>query len=124
MLSPQNSGEWTRAAGVLPSRAAALAQWDQANPYTALAGDQLARARPLRKARDLGQHECLVYSSVQGDDRWQFTGPSGEEQSVPVAGPLRSNNLSAVLAACPAGAIKARHFTDEQIYSQIEGMLT
>ena len=50
LLSPQNSGEWTRAAGVLPSRAAALAQWDQANPYTALAGDQLARARPLPPA--------------------------------------------------------------------------
>ena len=28
------------------------------------------------------------------------------------------------VAACPAGAIKARHFTDEQIYAQIEGMLT
>lgn len=27
------------------------------------------------------------------------------------------------VAACPAGAIKARHFTDEQIYAQIEGML-
>jgi heterodisulfide reductase subunit A2 len=28
------------------------------------------------------------------------------------------------VAACPSGAIKARHFTDEQIYSQIEGMLS
>jgi len=27
-------------------------------------------------------------------------------------------------AACPAGAIAARHFTDEQIYAQIEGMLS
>lgn len=27
------------------------------------------------------------------------------------------------VAACPAGAIVARHFTDEQIYAQIEGML-
>lgn len=27
------------------------------------------------------------------------------------------------VAACPSGAIKARHFTDEQIYAQIEGML-
>jgi heterodisulfide reductase subunit A len=28
------------------------------------------------------------------------------------------------VAACPSAAIKARHFTDEQIYAQIEGMLT
>jgi heterodisulfide reductase subunit A len=27
------------------------------------------------------------------------------------------------VAACPAGAIEGRHFTDEQIYAQIEGML-
>ena len=45
LLSPQNNGDWTRAAGVLPGRAAALAQWDQADPYTTFVGDQLARAR-------------------------------------------------------------------------------
>jgi heterodisulfide reductase subunit A len=28
------------------------------------------------------------------------------------------------VAACPAGAIAARHFTDEQVYAQIEGMLS
>jgi maltose-binding protein MalE len=50
LLAPQNNGEWTRAAGVLPGRAAALAQWDQAKPYTTFAGDQLARARPLPSA--------------------------------------------------------------------------
>ena len=27
------------------------------------------------------------------------------------------------VAACPAGAIVGRHFTDDQIYAQIEGML-
>ena len=51
----------------------------------------------------LAGHACLVYSSVQGDARWLFHGPAGDEQSVPVKGPLRSNNLSAVLAACRAG---------------------
>ena len=50
LLSPQNNGEWTRAAGVLPGRAAALAQWDQGNPYTTFVGDQLARAQPLPSA--------------------------------------------------------------------------
>jgi heterodisulfide reductase subunit A2 len=28
------------------------------------------------------------------------------------------------VAACPSGAIVAKHFTDDQIYAQIEGMLT
>jgi ABC-type glycerol-3-phosphate transport system substrate-binding protein len=50
LLSPQNNGEWTCAAGVLPGRAAALAQWDQSNPYTTFAGEQLARAQPLPPA--------------------------------------------------------------------------
>ena len=28
------------------------------------------------------------------------------------------------VAACPSGAIKGRHFTDQQIYAQIEGILS
>ena len=56
-----------------------------------------------RVPRDLIQHPCLIYSSVQGDARWLLHGPSGEDESVPVRGPLRSNNLSALLAACRAG---------------------
>lgn len=51
----------------------------------------------------LTDHACLVYSSVQGDARWDFVTPGGGERSVLVRGPLRSNNLSAVLAACRAG---------------------
>jgi len=42
----------------------------------------------------------------------------------------RSNVISALckacgacVAACPSGAIKARHFTDEQIFAEIEGVL-
>jgi ABC-type glycerol-3-phosphate transport system substrate-binding protein len=50
LLSPQNNGEWTRAAGVLPGRAAALAQWDQTDSYTTFIGDQLARAQALPPA--------------------------------------------------------------------------
>ncbi len=50
LLSPQNNGEWTRAAGVLPGRAAALAQWDPTEPYTTFIGEQLAQARPLPPA--------------------------------------------------------------------------
>jgi DNA-binding transcriptional LysR family regulator len=56
-----------------------------------------------RHAGDLAAHACLVYSSVQGDDRWTLASPQGDETSVAVKGPLRSNNLSAVLAAARAG---------------------
>lgn len=52
---------------------------------------------------DLARHACIVYSSVQGDDRWRLSPPAGPSVSVPVKGPFRSNNLSAVLAAAGAG---------------------
>lgn len=48
---------------------------------------------------DLDAHDALVYSTVQGDARWLFTGPGGDLQSTTVRGPLRANNLSALLAA-------------------------
>lgn len=74
------------------------------NPWlTAAAPEYLARRGAPATPAELAQHDCLVYSSVQGDDRWSFTGASGEAVSVPVKGTLRSNNLSAVLAACRAG---------------------
>lgn len=74
------------------------------NPWLTAASPQyLAEHGTPRVPAELSSHACLVYSSVQGDDRWQFAGPTGEEASVPVSGPLRSNNLSAVLAACRAG---------------------
>jgi DNA-binding transcriptional LysR family regulator len=40
---------------------------------------------------------------VLGDERWHFAGPGGQRLQVPVKGPLRSNNLSALLAAASAG---------------------
>jgi len=64
----------------------------------------LARAGVPSRPADLAHHACLVYSSVQGDDRWQFAeGSSGRSHTVAVQGPLRSNSLSAVLAAARAG---------------------
>jgi ABC-type glycerol-3-phosphate transport system substrate-binding protein len=50
LLSPPNSGAWTRAAKVLPSRPTALTQWDQAKPYTAFVGDQLTHTQALPSA--------------------------------------------------------------------------
>jgi DNA-binding transcriptional LysR family regulator len=40
---------------------------------------------------------------VQGNDVWRVRARGGETATVPVRGALRSNNLSAVLAAARAG---------------------
>jgi DNA-binding transcriptional LysR family regulator len=74
------------------------------NPWcVAAAPEYLARAGVPRSLDDLARHACLIYSSVQGDDRWQFSDPQGHPHSVSVSGPMRSNNLSAVLAAARGG---------------------
>jgi len=74
------------------------------NPWLMVAAPAYLSERGTpRTVADLSAHACLVYSSVQGDDRWSLTTPAGREQAVPVKGPLRSNNLSAVLAAARAG---------------------
>ena len=65
--------------------------------------EYLARAGAPATPADLARHACLVYSSVQGDDRWQFTDAQNKGITVAVQGPLRSNSLSAVLAAARAG---------------------
>ena len=70
------------------------------NPWLMVAsGDYLtARGTPLKPA-DLQMHDALVYSTVQGDARWHLKGIDGVVQTIPVKGPLRSNNLSALLVA-------------------------
>ena len=74
------------------------------NPWVLVAAPSYlkAHAAPTSPA-DVARHPCLVYSSVQGDERWRFTGEAGREESVPVHGPLRTNNLSVVLEATQAG---------------------
>ena len=74
------------------------------NPWVMVASVAYLSQNPApRVPADLAGHNCMIYSSVQGDERWSFTGPLGEAISVPVAGRLRTNNLSAVLAATRAG---------------------
>jgi DNA-binding transcriptional LysR family regulator len=75
-----------------------------ANPWVLVASrDYLRRRGVPAQPADLVQHDALIYSSVQGDERWHFSGPDGRALQVPVKGPLRSNNLSALLAAARAG---------------------
>ena len=74
------------------------------NPWVLVAAPAyLVRHGVPQTPADLGGHAALVYSSVQGDERWQFTGADGQTQAVAVRGPLQSNNLSALLAAARAG---------------------
>lgn len=74
------------------------------NPWVMVAAKSyLAEHGRPKKAREIERHTCLIYSSVQGDDRWSFTDAAGGSHTVSVRGPLRSNNLSAVLSACRAG---------------------
>ena len=74
------------------------------NPWVVVAAPvYLAqRGTPLAPA-DLAAHDALIYSTVQGDARWHFTGSTGPSISQPVRGPLRSNSLSALLAAARDG---------------------
>ena len=74
------------------------------NPWTVVATPSyLKSAGAVKRPSDLSRHNVLVYSSVQGDDVWHFTSPRGERLATPVSGRFRSNNLSAVLAACREG---------------------
>jgi DNA-binding transcriptional LysR family regulator len=70
------------------------------NPWLMVASPKyLRKAGTPRRAADLSAHDTLIYSSVQGSDVWRVTSPRGESATVPVTARLRSNNLSAVLAA-------------------------
>jgi DNA-binding transcriptional LysR family regulator len=74
------------------------------NPWVLVASpDYLQRRGTPAAPGDLKAHDALIYSSVQGDERWHFTGTDGRALQVPVKGPLRSNNLTALLAAACAG---------------------
>lgn len=74
------------------------------NPWVVVASPDYLRehGRP-RTPDELRQHQALIYSTVQGDARWQFTHGEGGAVSVPVRGQLRSNNLSALVAAAREG---------------------
>lgn len=47
-----------------------------------------------------------------------------EEKKVSYINPALCKACGTCVAACPSGAIEARHFTDDQIYAQIEGILS
>ncbi len=77
------------------------------NPWVLVASPAyLERHAAPQLPAEVAQHPCLIYSTVQGDERWHFTSTragGGHEESVPVRGPLRTNNLSVLLEAARDG---------------------
>ena len=70
------------------------------NPWVIVASPEYVRQHGAPKQpHELAEHSVLIYSSVQGNDVWRLRSKDGESVTVPVHGKLRSNNLSAVLAA-------------------------
>ena len=75
-----------------------------ANPWLLVAAPRYLRKHGTpHAAADLTGHAALIYSSVVGDDNWRLSNPKGQTVTVPVAGRMRSNNLSAILAAARNG---------------------
>lgn len=74
------------------------------NPWVVVASPAYLATRgvPTDPAA-LDRHDALVYSTTQADSRWLFTGSDGHTFPIDVRGPLRSNNLSALLAAARNG---------------------
>jgi heterodisulfide reductase subunit A len=58
-------------------------------------------------------NELCPYSAIEFD--------ANEKRSRVIAATCKA--CGACVSACPSGAIKGRHFTDSQIYAQIEGVL-
>lgn len=63
----------------------------------------LARRGRPRQPHDLDEHDCLGYAYLSTPDTWRFTGPDGEQQAVPISGPLRANNADALMPALRSG---------------------
>ncbi|MGU3540746.1 LysR family transcriptional regulator [Methylobacterium sp. A54F] len=90
------------------------------------------RGRP-RVPDDLTGHDCIVYSSVQGDAVWQLRaqgGPTsaGGTHAASVRGALRSNNLPTLLSAARSGlgiAILPRYVAEGALRrGELEALMT
>lgn len=74
------------------------------NPWVMVASPAYLQERgEPTTPQELTAHDALIYSTVQGDARWLLTGADGQVHSIHVKGPLRSNNLSALLSAVRSG---------------------
>ncbi|MEO5862046.1 MAG: LysR family transcriptional regulator [Burkholderiales bacterium] len=73
------------------------------NPWIMVASPAYLKKQGAPKTPgDLSKHNVLLYSTVHSDDRLHFVTPDSKRITVTARGNLRSNNLSAVLAAVRA----------------------
>ena len=61
------------------------------------------RAGRPRHPADLAGHACLVYTNIANPDLWRFRSAAGEEATVRIAGPLRTDSGDAMLPVLHAG---------------------
>lgn len=74
------------------------------NPWVMVAANRYLEGYGLPIcSTELAHHECLVYSTVQGDNVWHLQSRDGNHVAVQVGGRIKSNNLSALLTAARAG---------------------
>jgi multiple sugar transport system substrate-binding protein len=64
-LSPQTNASWNLAAAYLPTRQAALANWDPEDSYTQFLGQQLEAARPRPVVNNYARAAAALQSAVE-----------------------------------------------------------
>jgi DNA-binding transcriptional LysR family regulator len=74
------------------------------NPWVMVASPEYLKDHPApNKPKDIANHQALIYTTAQGDHRWNLTSQNNQSEIVEVKGPFTSNNLSSILAAARAG---------------------
>jgi DNA-binding transcriptional LysR family regulator len=86
-----------------------------------------AHGRPRHPA-DLATHACFSYANTANPDVWRFRKAGGEEASVRIEGPLRTDNGEAMLPPLCAGlgiAVLPGFIVDEDLAAgRLEAVLT
>jgi DNA-binding transcriptional LysR family regulator len=86
-----------------------------------------AHGRPRHPA-DLASHACFSYANTANPDVWRFRKAGGEEASIRIEGPLRTDNGEAMLPPLRAGlgiAVLPGFIVDEELAAgRLEAVLT
>ncbi|MCZ8312688.1 MAG: LysR family transcriptional regulator [Magnetospirillum sp.] len=88
--------------------------------------DYLAQRGTPQTPRDLGEHDCIVYTRLATGARWHFGGPGGPWE-IEVDGRFRANNSEAVreaiLAGLGIGVVPVWLLADEAERAQLQTVL-
>ena len=66
LMSAEVNSAWNQAAGYLPTRQAALAEWDEADSYTRFVEQQLQEAQPRPRLSNYTQVAAALQQAVEG----------------------------------------------------------